>query len=405
MKKITQVVLHENAHLDEHLALFLVREYGKHRFDVSGATLGDFTTGVWPEGLSAENSPGVLFLGCAGGMFDEHGKDREICCARLVADYLAIGREKSLDNLLYQVEVEDREGAGDLKNHLALVVKGMAFFQGKKTEEVYKWLKPLFTSIIKSEQECWDKVCAEVDALNLSSSSLSWAEKNARFRKAECLWLPFTLENCAKLISKTIDAKFAAEWLTKGQKALAVKQELFEAAVAEIKASGRIVKFESFRGSVSMLVIQSDNPQVGPATRYQGYDIVVHQKRSGNTTIMTKKGRQIWLNNVTKLIRAEEAQLRGVDVSKQKLDCEGTLMAVPNWHLHEGICTQLYNGTLTASAVEPTAISLDRVVELVQEGLKPRKPRVKHAGARVIKNPTAHEDFGPAKEALEGACK
>lgn len=398
--------MHEKAHLDEHLALFLVREYGKHRFDVTGATLGHFTTGVWPEGVKNKNPETVLFLGCAGGMFDEHGKDREICCARLVADYLDIGREKSLDNLLYQVEVEDREGAGDLKNHVALVVKGMAFFQGIKTEEVYMWLKPLFTSIIKSEQECWDKVCTEVDALNLSTSKLAWEEKRARFRKAECLWLPFTLENCAKLIAQTIDAKFAGEWLAKGQKALAAKQQLFEAAIAEIKASGQTVKFESFRGPVKMLVIQSDNSQIGPASRQQGYDVVVHQNRGGNVVVMTKAKREIWLNNVAKLIRSEEAKLRGVDVSKQKLDHEGTLMAVPNWHLHEGIRTQLYNGTLTASAVEPTSISLDRVVELVQEGLKPRFKFKKAKPAKQVKSgiEIENEDFGPLKEVLESTC-
>lgn len=397
MKKISQIVMHDNPHLDEFFALFLLREYGKHRFDLSSAKIGSFTIGVWPEGMSAETHfPDGLFVGCGGSRFDEHGKPDYTCSARLVADFLGIGRERCFEQLMKEVEHEDRHGTEGEADHIAMVVKGMTFHDKNSVEEVYEWLKPLFTSIVRFESDNWDKISKEVDALNLSDSKAAWSEKNARYKKSDCPWTPFGLENCSKLIAKMIDEKFAKSWMEKGQGGLNAKQRRFEEGLVQIKEIGKPVQFESYRGPVKMVVISSDNTQIGPASRKLGYDIALVQNSQGNVNITTNKNRGIWLNNVVALIRAEEAKLRGVDVSKLKLDREGTLQEVPNWHLHEGIRTQLYNGTLTASAVEPTVISLDRLIHLVIEGLQPR-------GQRNVTKPKKAKNIVAVKDAIQAS--
>lgn len=389
--------MHDNPHLDELFALFLLREYGKHRFDLNSAKIGTFTVGVWPEGMSAEtHSPDALFVGCGGSRFDEHGKQGYTCSARLVADFLAIGRERCFEQLLKEVEHEDRHGVEGVANHIAMVVKGMTFHDNNLVEEVYEWLKPLFASIVRFESDNWDKISKEVDALQLSDSKAAWSEKNARYKKSECPWMPFSLENGSKIIAKMIDEKFAKSWMEKGQKGLAAKQRRFEEGLVQIKESGKVVQFESYRGPVKMVVINSDNTQLGPASRKLGYDIALVQNSQGNVNITTNLKRNLWLNNVVALIRVEESKARGVDVSKLKLDREGTLKEVPNWHLHEGVPTQLYNGTLTASCVEPTAISLDRLVQLVVEGLKPRGFRQKNQNRNKSKGLVAVKEAIPA---------
>jgi hypothetical protein len=373
VKKITQIVTHEFPHLDELLALFLVREYGRHRFDVTGAKLATFTTGQWPKGQSASQHPEDLFIGCGESPFDEHGKQGYTCSARLMADYLAVGRERCFEQLLGAVQDEDRHGARGVKNHIAMVVKGMTFHSNVESEVVYEWLKPLFTSIVCFENESWEKITKDVEALKLTDKKAEWGEKKSRFAKLERPWLPLSLENCSKVIAQMIDEKFAKkEWLAKGLGVIDAKQRHFEEAL-EVVSAGKTVEFESYRGHVKMLVVESDNTQIGPASRKMGFDMFIQRNSSGNVIIMTDTRRNIWLNNVAALIRAEEAKSHGVDVSKLKLSAEGTLKAVPNWHLHEGVPGQLYNGTLTASAVEPTAIGLDRLVELVKVGLQPRK--------------------------------
>ena len=369
-------MLHDCPHLDELLALFLLREYGRHKFDLSSAKMAYFTIGVWPEGDGPQKHQDCLFVGCGGSQFDEHGKSgEETCSARLVANFLGLGQEKCFEELLDVVQHEDRNGACSVKDHIASVVKGMIFHAALAPEQVYEWLKPLFASIIKSEQECWDRICAEVNSFNLAPA-LAREEKNDMWlHDIKCPWLPFSLESGHRLIAEMIDEKFASEWLEKGKEGLSSKQHRFDEATQLIPKIGRTEEFESYRGPVKMLVIETDNTQVGPASRKLGYDLFIQKSSQGNVILMTNQKRNIWLNNVVALFREEEAQCRGVKVARRKLSKQGTIEEVPNWHLHEGAVNQLYNGTLTASAVEPTVISLERLVQLVQSGLRPRKPK------------------------------
>jgi len=144
-KKVQTIVIHPKAHLDEIWAITMLKAWGEKHFPgiADANILADGTGGKTFDGTNAEKllDDGFLLLGIGGGMFDEHptvgnnGKQGE-CTSTLVAKYLGIADEPSLQKVMEYVMRSDLKAKSDPFG-IASVVKAMN--EDCPTEEVVEW--------------------------------------------------------------------------------------------------------------------------------------------------------------------------------------------------------------------------------------------------------------------------
>ena len=118
MGNIIQIVVHNNPHLDELVAVWLLRNYGEQKFpEISRAKLvawGKKDLARTPPEMAAMG--GILLVGLGGGMFDDHVDGRRLECATtLVAKHLEKADCPLLRRLLRGVFQADAEADGPLK--------------------------------------------------------------------------------------------------------------------------------------------------------------------------------------------------------------------------------------------------------------------------------------------------
>ncbi len=122
---------HERPHLDEIVAIFLVRQF-----------MANLPVQFLPNGNQGmEFAPEVMPIGIGGGMFDEHpgedGRKEEECAATLVAKWLGISERPELKRLLEYTKKDDLRGAnGDI---LSISTRTKTMYGRKDQTEVVEW--------------------------------------------------------------------------------------------------------------------------------------------------------------------------------------------------------------------------------------------------------------------------
>ncbi len=341
MKKIEQIILHESPHSDELLSFILLRQFGEKMFPgVTTARVTPFSAGLLKEGDLPEN---IIALGTGKGMFDEHGKSNYTCAAVLVAEKLGIDKNLSLVKILAQTLQEDRHGSS-VKNEIPAIVKilHMAKFSLK---EVLSWYETIFWAEFAKEEN------------NPSIGELT----------------PTTLESGYELVKAYAGEDKAGEWKALADLAIEKRQELFVKAKKHFQHHGKrqTLNTEDF-GPLQIGFIELGNDDfavvMNSAARFCKIEFFVQKNSEGNIQIFTDSKLKINLTNLARNIRVAEAKKRGVKIkSIQTIAMEGTHSEVPMWHLLEGACSMLFNGSLSATMIEPTALTPCELLEIIKE--------------------------------------
>jgi len=307
------ILTHERPHLDEIVAIWLLRKFGEQRFPGVATAAVTFTSlrklaeaGLKPEDYEAQ---GTLLLGIGGGRFDEHptmdeGRKTGDCATTLVAKELGVSDDPSLAKILRFVRAADVEG-------------------------------------------------------NASPFDISYVVKllHARYPEDPHRVIEWALVG--------IEAKYQEQL------------RFFTVVKPEFDAKARIEEIPVGQRRVRMVAIDSDEDGIHKYARseYGGRAAVVIQRRSkGNVAIFGNKQAGVDLREAAKLIRLAEQEAKGLTPAcdEERLLAEGYAPGAEEWFYHrQG--QMLLNGSLTQADVPPTRLSLDRIAELVKIGVDPTR--------------------------------
>jgi hypothetical protein len=344
VKQITQILVHTSSHADELLSLILLRHFGEEMFPgVTTATVTEFSGGILKEGDLPEN---IIGLGTGKGMFDEHGKkDGNICAATLVADKLGISGNPGLMKILAQTLQEDRNGS-NVKNEIPSIVKilHMAKFS---LEDVLGWYETVF-----------------------------WAEYTHEEKQPGVATGPTTLESGYELIKAYATEEKANEWKALADLAIEKRQEMFVKAKKHFQHYGKrqTLNTEDF-GPLQIGFVELNKEQgeefgavMNSAARFCKIELFVQKSSDGNIQVFTDTRLKIDLTGLTEGIRKAEAKKRGVVIKDTaSLAMEGTHPELLMWHLLEGAHSMLFNGSLSATMIEPTVLTPGELLEIIKE--------------------------------------
>lgn len=353
-----RIILHAKPHADELLALLLLQKWGGTKFHgVETAEICLFGGG---SRLVSHNLPkGTLAIGLGGGVFDEHGRGEgkeEECTATLVAKKLGITQHLPLTKILAQTLREDRNGSR-LKDEIPSIVK-ILHMVGVDFKKVLEWYRTIF----------WAEYHHEEKIVPLFSRK----EFLERFHNLQ----ETTLDYGYELIKEVFGLQRADQWKTIANKALTKRQEMFLQAKKEWKSEGKSFWWNSVFGKIRIGYAKSDSPLMNSAARNCGVDLFVQQNSLGNVQIFTDKKCNIDLTEVAKQIRIAEVRKgkgKYPPISDTRsLSMEGTHPMMPIWHLLEGKHSRLFNGSLTADGVEPTALTLEEILSIGKKTIDER---------------------------------
>jgi hypothetical protein len=311
--RFTELLTHERPHLDEIVAIWLLRKFGEQRFPGSGTAAVSFTSvrklaeaGLKPEDYEAR---GMLLLGVGGGRFDEHptleeGRKAGDCATTLVAKELGISDDPALAKILRFVRAADVEGNASPFD----------------VSYVVKLLHPRFPTDPHKVIE-WALVAIEAKY-----------EEQRRF---------FTV------VKPEFDAKAKVEEIAVGQRRL------------------------------RMVTIDSDEDGIHKYARseYGARAAVVIQRRAkGNVAVFGNKQAGVDLREAAKLLRLAEQAAKGqmVTTDEERLTAEGQVPGAEEWFYHKQ-GQMLLNGSLTQADVPATRLGLDQIAELVKIGIDPAR--------------------------------
>lgn len=308
-----RILTHERPHLDEIVAIWLLRRFGEQRFPGIGTAAVEFTSirrlaeaGRKPEDYEAE---GTLLLGIGGGRFDEHptlDADRKAgdCATTLVARDLGISDDPSLAKILRFVRAADVDGNASPFD-ISYVVKLLHARHPEEPSRVIEW------ALVAIEAKYQEQL---------------------RF---------FTV------VKPEFDAKAKVEEIAVGKKRL------------------RVVTIDSDEDGIHKYARSEFGARAA---------IVIQRRSSGNVAVFGNKQAGVDLREAAKLIRLAEREAKGLEPAPadDKLLAEGYAPGAEEWFYHrQG--QMLLNGSLTQADVPPTRLSLDRIAELVKIGVDPAR--------------------------------
>ena len=303
--------------IDTLVACFLLKYFGEKEFpDIDNA---DYL--FWidiPEGASAEQleKQGHVFLDMGGGRFDHHVKRSSVvekCVSQMVAEYLGIHQKMSVKKLLEYARRDDIEGRGTLSKDpidrafgLSGLVNNLNRMFPEEQKTVLHAVMPLFLAHYIEEKKRHEDFPAEY-------------EKKIREGKA---------------------------------------------SIAVISTAG---------GSARIIAIETDEVGMAGYLRARNEiaaDIVVQKMSSGHINIVTQQKKMLELGKIAAILRREEMQMKGVPHSKspQELAQPGRIEGAEEWYLDTRART-IQNGGIHPQWTTPTRLSLERVGEIIKEGL------------------------------------
>ncbi|MEK7076629.1 MAG: 2'-5' RNA ligase family protein [Patescibacteria group bacterium] len=319
---INKIILPTHPQPDTAVAISLLKIFGRERYpgieNASVEIMPNLPSGETAESLERQ---GVLAIDLGGGKLDHHSKNTT--ASYLVAADLDRLEYAPIAKLLAYAERDDKYGKGTISEDpldRAFGLSGLISVLNKafpnQPNEVVSW-----------------------------ALSLVWAHYLEEKRR---------LEDIPQEFEKKIDAH--------------------EAEVFEIRHKGKRAK---------AVLIRSDNPSmVGWLRSNEGVkaDIVAQRTSAGYINILTRQIKHINLSFLAALLREEEARVRGraLNALRYELARPGRVDEVPEWY-YDRATNSLLNGSLNQKGIPPTAVSLEKMKDLITRGLgeiaAERKPR------------------------------
>jgi hypothetical protein len=362
---IKKIITHKRPHADELMALMLLKKFPEGESllpGVSNAPVEFLSTGELPDGKTAHDFPDVVFLGCGGGMFDEHAtsqKDRDEgdCCATLVAKYLGLNKTPALQKILTFIKSEDLNGS-KVKNEIPLVIKFLHSCHKDDYESISKWTVDAYHYMYLDELAKWDSLEDNPDRDRL------WKDMKGTWQRP-------TLENTTELLRKYNYANLDW-WVSFVNKAFGYQNSMFQKAGEEFRLNAKTESIKTKDNQeLRLVLVTSDNEEMSKYIRSQGNHILVQFNTRGNCSITTDRKKQVDLTLSFVLLRMAEQYYRDGEIRIKDQDIlskEGFVEGMPYWYLFHNK-DMGFNGSLTTSDVEPTKIPKEKVFGLVKEGI------------------------------------
>lgn len=311
----SSVVLPTRPQPDTIVAIYLLKKYGSTIFPgidtCSYKMLAQLENGKDEKAYFKE---GMILLDMGGGIFDHHGKSVQTTASTLVATALGIKEEKSIQKLLAYAERDD--------------------FYGKGTQSDDPLDKAFGLSGL-------------IAALNKTHS-----------------------ENIALVIEAVLPL-IAAHHEQEYQRYHIIPQE-----VIQLKTNGRYTETEvaQRKNKLKVCFVQSDNVQLPGYLRSSDggkCDVVVQQRSTGHTNILTRPLKKPDLRKVAEEVRSEEYfQLHNSQMGNTAvLKMPGRNDTVPMWYF-DPATNSLQNGGINPSGVVTTSVPWEKIQILVLKGLE-----------------------------------
>lgn len=359
---IKHIVTHKRPHADELVARMLLRRFdvGEKMFPgVSSASTGYMTTGELPDGKTWQDFPDTVFLGCAGSPFDEHatsskGRDEGESCVTLVAKYLGLQNERGLEKILFYVKQEDLKGS-KVKLEIPSIIKLIHSKYDGQDEDIALWTEMAYFAVYEEENARWQ---------GLNGDERLWIEERKE-------WQPITLDSVRALLIKQSNPK-ALWWYQFALDAIKYQEQRFREAELEFANKAKLERVRRLDGrNLNFVVIESDNEEMNKCARSKGADVVLQFQDKGRCLIATNQKASVDLSYAFILLRMAEQHYRGgVTITDEgELSKEGFVLGVPCWYLFH-TKKMGFNGSLTATDVEPSKIPREKIIDCVREGIK-----------------------------------
>ena len=297
-----------------------MRSFGKEKYP----GIENSRIEIWQELPKGETSgsleeKGILVLDLGGGKFDHHQKGKT--SSQLISEDLGISQTPALQKLLIYGERDDKYGLGTISSD------------------------PI------------DK------ALGLSGLI---ASLNKTF--------PENPEKVIELIFPLIGAHYKEE-----RKRIEELPKEFEEKIKEGKAE--VFEIKQGDKKLKVAILESNNlsmPGWLRASEGQKADVVCQRMSSGYTNILTKPLKRVDLRWLTAYLRNEEASLRERKLRYLTFDLmkQGKIPEVPEWY-YDRATNSILNGGPNPKGILPTAISLERIKEILKEALSQKTPERK----------------------------
>ncbi len=311
-KKFRTIATHTAPHLDELVAICLLKKFGDKKFPgvKRARTIYWNTGGGTPGGRTVEEyeQEGVLIVGMCGSRFDEHSYNGEtrkkgVCATTLVAKYLEIDDDPALDQILKFVVNEDTKGYSTPFS-VAHIIKLLHQQYPDNPSRVVRW----------------------------------------------------ALE--------AIEAKYNEQ------------MHFFSTTEAEFDKKAKVVEVKGLNGkTLKVVFVESDSHLMNQFARSEygcRADVVVQKTNTGNVQIFTNSKSRLLIFDIAQIVRFKEQELKGEVFTDdwKLLASEGKIRGAEEWYFHyEG--QMLLNGSLTAKGVPPTHLNLDQLEEITKIGLNP----------------------------------
>jgi hypothetical protein len=298
------IVTHKRPHIDEIVAIKLLKVYGRKVFlGIEKARVEFWDAGSkTPDGKSWKEwtKNGYLLVGVGGSCFDEHPAEKlerkeGHCAASLVAKYLGIENYPELQQLLKYTIDNDTNGGKNPFDLAAIITAG-------------------------------NKEWFETDP----NSCLEWA-----------------LQSVTIMLNRQI--KFFSETKKEFEMHAYIKKCLYQ---------GR---------EITLVAIESDNTDVGAYARSEhgaSAQIVLQRNSKHQVTIITQNRARISLDAIFIKLVTKEKKLKGTYSGEVFTAREGSIPGVEEWY-YDLPARRILNGSLSAPNVKPTRIPFEMIVDMV----------------------------------------
>jgi hypothetical protein len=127
--------------------------------------------------------------------------------------------------------------------------------------------------------------------------------------------------------------------------------------ITEIKTDGKLMKIAT---------IESDSSSASKIARSKEVDIFIQKRTSGNIQIFSQNRKNLDMGSLARLLRIEENRLLDLHLINdwKAFEREEKINKLPQWYFHR-MMGSILNGSLTATGVPPTKISLEKILEFV----------------------------------------
>jgi hypothetical protein len=392
----TKILIHKFVHLDEILAVILLRRYGEAKFPgVSRAEV--LLVSDDPKGDDVfYDAEGVIPVGCGGGRFNEHrpssGRIAQQCAATLVADYLGIRDKPGIKELLAEVlRCDTQSGVHNFQMAELLKTSNRCLPGGERA--TIRFAEEAIPIIL--QQLTYSLAARNGTERGIGDLLEEWLGKNTVDAKIQAYLRRLAKESAEQRQITGLDfivramqrqgkpLKEVREWVDFAFGRLVQDQTEFFRMVEEIRPDqttgpggcsreyrmGMTSDGRRFR-EVKVLVVNSDDRWAGRAALYLHYPIHIIRKSNGQTQIFCNKGSGLGPDEVGDIV----AHLRFWEVEGDtkltwmELREPGRVERSPAWY-YFAEAGQIFNGSNSHPDVPATKLSIDAIIAAVRRAL------------------------------------